>query len=211
MISSREINIETWKRKDTYRFFRTYDSPFFNITANVEVTNAYKFAKENNYSFFLLCLYASSKAANSVEEFRYRIREDKIICYDEVQPGSTILLDDETFRYGYFKFHNDLNEFHRLGLETINHIKIHPVFEPHSEKDDAIYYTVIPWISFTAFEHAKMHKATDSVPRIAFGKYSGQTDKMLMPVSVQVNHALMDGIHVAKYFEKFQEQLNALT
>jgi len=100
---------------------------------------------------------------------------------------------------------------HRLGLETINHIKTNPVFEPHSEKDDAIYYTVIPWISFTAFEHAKMHNAADSVPRIGFGKYSWQSDKMVMPVSVQVNHALMDGLHVAKYFEKFQDQLNSLT
>ena len=210
-MASKEINIETWKRKDTYLFFRNYDSPFFNITATVEVSYAYRFAKENNYSFFLLCLYASSKAANSIEEFRYRIRDDKIICYDEVRPGSTILLDDETFRYAYFKFDNDLHEFHRLGLETINHIKTNPVFEPHSEKDDAIYYTVIPWLSFTAFEHAKMHHATDSVPRIAFGKYSGQGNAMMMPVAVQVNHALLDGIHVAKYFEKFQDQLNTLS
>lgn len=208
LMASREINIETWKRKETYLFFRSFDSPFFNITANVEVTHTYNFAKQNNYLFFLLCLYASSKAANNIEEFRYRIQGDKIICHDEVSPGCTILLDDETFRYGYFRFQNDLPEFHRLGIETIRELKSNPVFEPNSEKDDTIYYTVIPWVSFTAFEHAKMLNGTDSIPRIGFGKYSWHGDKLMMPVSVQVNHALMDALHVGKYFERFQEALN---
>lgn len=207
-MASREINIETWKRKDTYYFFKNYDSPFFNITANVDVTPVYRFGKENNYSFFLLSLYCSSKAANSVEEFRYRIQGNKLICYNEVKPGCTILMEDESFRYAYFSWETDYREFHRLGLETINQLKSNPVFEPQPHIDNIIYYTVIPWVSFTSFEHAKMHNPEDSIPRISIGKYFWQNERLLMPVSVQVNHAIMDGLHVGKYFEKFQEFLN---
>jgi chloramphenicol O-acetyltransferase len=29
---------------------------------------------------------------------------------------------------------------------------------------------------------------------------------MKMPVSVEANHALMDGLHVGRYFQRFQQQ-----
>jgi len=40
------------------------------------------------------------------------------------------------------------------------------------------------------------------------GKYNTEGDKMIMPVSVEVHHSLMDGLHVGRYFELFQKYLN---
>lgn len=48
----------------------------------------------------------------------------------------------------------------------------------------------------------------DSIPRISFGKYFKQDNKVLLPYSVQVNHMLLDGIHVGKYIEKLQNFIN---
>ena len=48
----------------------------------------------------------------------------------------------------------------------------------------------------------------DSVPRITWGKYFKTADKILMPLSVQAHHALIDGRHMGKYFEKTQELLD---
>jgi len=47
----------------------------------------------------------------------------------------------------------------------------------------------------------------DSIPQMVFGKYfkDGATSKM--PFSIEVHHALIDGYHVAKYHEKFQDYL----
>lgn len=50
----------------------------------------------------------------------------------------------------------------------------------------------------------------DSIPRISFGKYFYQDDKVLLPYSIQVNHMLLDGIHVGKYMERLQEFLDEL-
>src|SRR5216684_2776419 len=52
--------------------------------------------------------------------------------------------------------------------------------------------TVLPWVSFTSFSHARNWGREDSVPRIAFGKFTKENDRTLLPISVEVHHALMD-------------------
>jgi chloramphenicol O-acetyltransferase type A len=75
-------------------------------------------------------------------------------------------------------------------------------------RDDLIYITCIPWISFTHISHTINLRKEDAVPRISWGKYYKDGDKVLLPFSVQVHHALADGIHVGRYAEKLQEYLN---
>ncbi|MDX2046346.1 MAG: chloramphenicol acetyltransferase [Chitinophagaceae bacterium] len=203
-----EVDISAWKRKEVYRYFRAFDSPFFNITANVDVTALYNFTKEGNHSFVLACLFNSTKAANSIEEFRYRIRGEKLVCYNKVDPGCTIFLEDETYRYCYFVYTDDFMVFQKEGIKVIKEIKANPDFDPRTDKDDIIYYSIMPWVSFTSIEHPKNHNSADSIPRIVFGKYFRENNRLLMPVSVQANHALMDGYHAGRYFNLFQDIIN---
>jgi len=74
--------------------------------------------------------------------------------------------------------------------------------------EDIIHYSTLPWLDFTAVNHARKYKAFPSVPKISFGKLTKEGEKMWMPVDIHVNHALMDGFHVGKYVERFQELLN---
>jgi chloramphenicol O-acetyltransferase type A len=46
-----------------------------------------------------------------------------------------------------------------------------------------------------------------SIPKITFGKITRDGEKMWLPVDIHVNHALMDGFHVGKFVERFQELL----
>jgi chloramphenicol O-acetyltransferase type A len=48
----------------------------------------------------------------------------------------------------------------------------------------------------------------DSVPRFAWGKYRQEGDKIIMPLSVQGHHAVMDGLHAGKFYEEFQRLVN---
>ncbi|SDK18202.1 Chloramphenicol acetyltransferase [Pedobacter sp. ok626] len=48
----------------------------------------------------------------------------------------------------------------------------------------------------------------DSVPKISFGKLTEINGKREMSVSIHVHHALMDGYHVGKFIEAFQELMN---
>lgn len=78
------------------------------------------------------------------------------------------------------------------------------VLDDEPGKDNVMYVTSIPWISFTNITHPIHLSPIDSVPRFAWGKYFESEGKILMPLSVQVHHALMDGYHVGRYFEIIQ-------
>lgn len=206
----KKLDIENWNRKSYFHFFKNYDNPFFSITANVDVTNLYAFAKKEKLSFFLTSLYFSTKVCNEIENFRYRIRKNEVIIHDKIDAGSTYLNDDKTFEFIYFHYFNDLKHFHENGKRQIKLHKNKKNIAARPKRDDEIHYSVVPWISFTSFSHATNYRTQDSVPRINFGKYFKQGGKLLMPVSVDVHHALMDGYHVGLYFEQFQKSMNEL-
>ncbi len=84
------------------------------------------------------------------------------------------------------------------------------VFLPKINALDVLHYSVIPWISFTSFKHARHLKFKDSVPKIVFGKYFQDGSKKLMPVSVAVSHCMMDGYHVGLFFDQFQQEIDEL-
>src|SRR5882724_5081525 len=45
----------------------------------------------------------------------------------------------------------------------------------------------------------------DAVPKVAFGKFERQNERVLLPFSVEVHHALMDGFHMGQYLTLLEE------
>lgn len=204
------LNIDNWNRKNQFYFFKDYDNPFFNICANVDVSRLVNYTKVNNISYFKSVLYLSLRSANRIEEFRYRMREDKVIIHKIIHCGSTILNEDETFSFCYFDYHESFKEFTDSTAQKLEKHKVDSsALDPQDDRDDLIHYSVIPWISFTSFSHARKSKSGDSIPKIVFGKYFTEKDRTKMPISIQVHHALMDGIHVGKFLSSFQSYLNS--
>ena len=200
-----EISIESWKRKDIFKLFKTYDDPYFNITFEVDVSNLYRQCRYKNYSFFLASLYMSTKAANAIDGFKLRFKEEQVIQYDKIDFGSTILLEDNTFTFCYFEYLEDFEAFHAQGSIAINDAKTNREFKPKNDRDDLIHYSVIPWISLTSFKNARRGDSNDAVPKIVFGKVHEVFNKKMMPVSVELHHAMADGWDVGRYFDLFQK------
>jgi len=205
-----EVDIAAWNRKATYEFFRHFDDPFFNVTANLDVTNLYRFCKENNLAFSIAALFFSLQAANEVREFRLRMIGETVVEFARVKATQTILNDDETFSFCYFPIQKDVFEFDRSGKIAREKYKSLKTFEVETDRVDLIYFSAIPWISFTGFKHASRQNNRQTVPRMVFGKMSGDGDDLKMPFSVEVHHALVDGIHVGKFYDLFQAKLDSV-
>ena len=75
-------------------------------------------------------------------------------------------------------------------------------------RDDLLFVTSIPWVSFTNITHPISMHPVDSIPRISWGKYFEENGKTKLPLSVQAHHALVDGIHTGRYFELIQDMLD---
>ena len=205
----KKLDITGWNRKDHFKFFRSYDNPFFNICSELNVQKLYDFTKNNNLSFFVCLLFFSLKAANKIEEFRYRILNDEVVIYDRVNAGSTVLNDDDTFSFSYFDYNSDLKIFHTEVAELFKKF-VNDTSDLDSRDSDLnmIHYSIIPWISFSSISHPRKLNTDDSIPKIVFGKYHNKDGKLMMPISVEVHHSLMDGLHVGNYLKLLQKLFN---
>jgi chloramphenicol O-acetyltransferase type A len=205
-----EVDIETWARKPTYEFFEDFEDPFFNFAANVDVTAVRRLCREHHLSFSLTALYCALAAANEIREFRIRLLDGRLVEYDRIEATQTILNDDETFSFAYFEMKDDVYEFNRSGRMAMQKYKALRTFDVETGRIDLIYFSVIPWVSFTSFKHASRLDRTQTIPRMVFGKVFDGGGRELMPLSVEANHMIMDGLHVGKFFNRFQEIADSL-
>lgn len=206
----REIDLENWERRTTFEFFKDYRDPFFNMAANLDVSRLYRLCKLRELPFSIACLYLSLTMANEIREFRLRMVEDKLVEFETVEATQTILNEDNTFSFCYFPFKNSLEDFVAAGLEAREKYGKLKTFDVEADRIDLIYYSVIPWVSFTSFKHANSGDSRQTVPRMVFGKMFEDGGKRLMPFSVEVHHALMDGYHVGQYFNGLQQKLDSV-
>ncbi len=205
----RYLDIESWNRKEQYDFFRSFDNPYYNICVNIDVTRLLDYIREQKMSFSFTSLYLSLKAANEQEFMRYRIHGDQVIIHDVIHAGQTILNDDKTFSFCYFEHKNTYTEFEINANKVLQEHRSAPKkLNPAIEEDNLIHYSSIPWISFNSISHARKFDLGISIPKIVFGKYFSEWDKVKMPFSIEVHHALIDGYHVGEYLNYFQNLLN---
>ncbi|MGB3368843.1 MAG: chloramphenicol acetyltransferase [Acidaminobacteraceae bacterium] len=201
----KEINIENWNRKKHYEFFKNLDYPHFNVCANIDITEFLKYTKSNGEPFFISTLFLVMKSINSIKEFRYRMREETVVEHEVVHPSFTIMGDEDVFGFCYVDYSNDFLDFKTRAEISIEKAKMDISMEDEIGKDDMVFLTSMPWVSFTSISHPIQLKPADSFPRIAWGKFFMESGRVKLPLSVQVHHALMDGMHVGHLFIKVQE------
>jgi chloramphenicol O-acetyltransferase type A len=204
------IDLDTWRRKEHFEFFSTFDEPFFGLVSEIDCTIAYKTAKEKNYSFFASYLHKSLAVANEIEEFRYRYDGKEVILFDEIHASPTIGRDDGTFGFSFVEFRKDFSAFNKSLSEEIEKVKTSAGLRLNKDARmiNVIHFSSIPWFSFTGLTHARNYKVNDSAPKITFGKMIEKDGRKIMPVAVNAHHGLVDGLHVGLFMEKFQAIMN---
>ena len=204
------LDIEHWNRKELFKHFRTLADPTFGLVADVTVSKAYLSAKEKNQSFFVRYLHACMKAINTVENLKYRLEEDKIAIYETINASATIARPDNTFGFSYIDYSENFEEFNfNFQKEKERILNSNKLFPP-KYSIGCVHCSAIPWVCFTGHKEPFSGNKNDSVPQLAFGKIKQQNEEMLLPVAINVNHALVDGYHVGQFFEKFQEELDKI-
>jgi chloramphenicol O-acetyltransferase type A len=204
----RKIDQQNWARKEHFSFFSSFNHPHFNMCANVDLSRFYPYLKQQKISFTLALVYLISRAANAIPAFRYRIRGEQVIEHETVSPSITVLIENDLFTFCTIDYTPDFAQFAQGAVRLIaaekNKISLH---DPPG-RDDLLFMTAIPWVSFTSFTHPMQLHPADSIPRFAWGKFFEENDHLKMPLSVQGHHALMDGIHLGIYYGLIQDYLD---
>ncbi len=200
----RTIQLENWPRRDHYLFFKAFDFPHFSLCADMDLTALLPLIKDQNITFTGAIMYLIARSANGIPEFRHRVREGDPIEHEVVHPSATILTNDDLFSFCTVEYQPEFREFIQMANEEIDRVKTQPALKEKFSDDRLLYMTSIPWVSFTSFMHPLKLNPPDSVPRFAWGKYRKEGKKILMPLSVQGHHAVMDGLHAGRFYEEFQ-------
>lgn len=203
-----KLNIETWNRKEHFLFFSQMEEPFFGVTIVIDCTKAYEKTKQLGISFFTYYLHKTLVAVNSVEPFRYRIKDNEVYIFDRIDASATILREDKTFGFSFIEFHPDVLEFAAITQKEIERIQNTTGLLTREYPENLIHFSALPWINFTSFSHARRFTWPDSCPKISFGKMMDENGKKIMSMSIHVHHGLMDGYHVGQFVEVFERVMN---
>jgi chloramphenicol O-acetyltransferase type A len=203
-----KIDLETWERRASFAMFKDFTEPFHGVCVRVDCTATYRYAKEHNLSVFLCTVHRSLIAAHQVPNFKTRIVGGEAWRYDQINAGSAVGRANGTIGLGHYQFHQSLNEFVQEASLELDRVRAREDIERYPDAN-LIRYSVLPWFDFTSISHARDLSREDSAPRITFGKMTEIDGRRTMPVSIHAHHALVDGLHVAHFLEKFQQALDA--
>ena len=204
------VNIDEWKGKKHYLWFKEYPVHYYGINKTIDITKFYTFIKANKLSFFIPLVYLANRALNEFTEFRLRKEGDLVILYDIIHPAYTIMTDDGIFDNCSNDYDEDFHKFYEIATKAVNKAKIGLREDvPYNEnRYDQYYFTSIPWIDYLSGTHPMPHNDNDYVPRISWGKYTNNNGKITLPFGIQVSHAFVDGYPLAKAFIRIQEILD---
>ncbi len=201
------IDIENWNRKAHYEHFCTLKDPYFAVTIPFNVTKAYRFSKENDISFFAKYLHDCLKAINAIENLKFRIVDNKVVEFNVIHGSATIMRSDHTFGFSFIDFNEDLNVFAKNVESEKQRIENSRDLYPPKNSLDCIHCSAMPWLYYTGHKEP-VSGLLESVPKVSFSKAVEKDSELTMNVSINVNHALVDGYHVGLFSEKFQQFLN---
>ena len=204
----KKIEFSNPHRKKHFEFFNAMNHPHFNVTVPVDITEFRSFIKMHGLPFSYSFIYFVSRAANEIRELRWRIRGDDVIEHEAVSPSFTVNNDEsDVFSFCTVPYSADAITFMARARSISEAMRSAPSIEDEKGRDDFLFLSALPWIRFTSMQHAMQEHPGDCIPRISWGKYYRAEGRTLIPLSIQVHHALVDGRHVGAFYELLEEQL----
>ena len=208
-MSYKELDMAAYKRRAHFDYFRSLAYPYAGVTVEVDISRLVPTLKAHGLPSFLSVLYCAVRAANSVPEFRQRIHGDSIVEYDYCEGSYTVVLPDETYCYCTPKTDLHFGEFLDYTREAQRRAIEEPSIEEQDEADSLLFISCIPWVSQTAVVQPVPSPA-DSNPRITWGKYFERCGNVYLPVSVLCHHALVDGLHIGRFYAALDREISKL-
>ena len=207
------IDPEQYYRRGVYRHFTEDCKCSTSMTARVDVTRLQEQSKKTGTKFYINFLYILSKTLNSRDDYRmgYLWQTNQLICYDRINPTQYVFHEDtETCSPVYTEYQPDYPAFYRAALSDLEKAKQSREYgldsANHPNWFDASY---ISWLSYDALNIELPDGYLFFAPIVNWGKYREENGRLMMPVTVRLNHAVADGYLVANVFRLLEKEIEA--
>ena len=201
------IDVSTWKRAMHCEVFRNSVQPQYCVTFNVDITNFLSQVKKRRFSFTFSFVYAVTKCANEMEEFRCRFVDGKPAIFETINTSFTYLNETtELFKVVNVPMQETIEDYVALAKKTEEN---QTDYFASPMANDIYQFSPFPWVSYTHISHTESGKKDNAIPLFDWGKFYEKDGKIYLPFSVQVHHSFVDGVHIGKLAEKLQCYLNS--
>lgn len=206
-MSTKVIDLAAWPRAAQFKFFRTFDRPHYAITVRMDVSHLMAGRKAQGISPFRHTIWSIGKGLHAVPELRMRFQGETVTQYERLLLSPTIPLENGDFRYTYLAYQPKRSAFDAHVADKIAEVRAGvPLNANDGTIEDVAYLSCLPWLDYSSLDNA-LPGPEDCIPRVSWGKIVPKGDGFDMAMTIQVHHALVDGLQVAQFFEAVQEAL----
>jgi chloramphenicol O-acetyltransferase len=205
------IDFESWDRRPYFYYFTEMLPTGFNLNVEIDITESYRQIKAAGKKFFPAYLYLAAKLISEQPEFRITKTDEQLGCYEVLHPSYACFHDDDktmssmwteytpNFETFYQNYMNDQEQY--SGNHGI-------LAKPELPPPNSFMVGMLPWTQFSSYSPIPYSKADYYFPVMQAGRFFEKNGRKMMPFSITVHHAVVDGYHVGLFLEKFQESMN---
>lgn len=205
------IDLNKWNRGALFQFYIGEMRIVMSLTVDIDVTNLKSYSKKNDLGFYSLMLWVVSKVINSHGEFKYSWdKQGNLIQWDHVSPSYTDFhSEDENFVKMVTEYSDDLFEFcNKVKADRTRHKRDHAVLE--NQPLNFFDVSCLPWVRYQHFDVHVFDEGKFLAPVVSWGKYEQESGRLIMPLTMNIHHAVADGFHLSRFFNEVQDLINTL-
>lgn len=199
------IDLEHWERREFYEHFIHEVRCSYSTTVNLDITNL------KGRRLYPAMIWLLAQTVNQMPEFRTALTEEGLGVYDQLHPAYTVFnQQSKTFSSIWTEFHSDYREFRRAYEADTAAFSSSVKYAPKPDRPPNTFdISMAPWFSFTAFDINVFGEGTYLLPIFTMGKWFDVGEKRMLPLAVQVHHAVCDGYHVGRFIALLQERISS--
>ena len=201
----RLIDIENWERKEFYLHFINEVVCTYSVTVNLDITAL------NDERLYPAMIWLLTKTVNEMPEFRTCLKEEGLGIYDSMHPMYTVFnKENKNFSGIWSYFSENYGEFlESYKADEKEYSKSTRYTPKDGTPENSFNISMLPWIEFSSVNINVYDEGKFLLPIFTMGKFSEKDGKRLLPLSIQVHHAVCDGYHVGLFVEKLQDKINS--
>ena len=201
------IDLETWERREYYLHFIHEVRCTYSLTVHLDITNL------KGHRLYPAMIWLLTQTVDQMPEFRTALTEEGLGIYDHMQPAYTVFDGEgKTFSGIWTAYDPDYGKFLKAYEADTARYAASAKYAPKPDRPpNSFDISMVPWLSFTAFDFNVFDEGKYLLPIFTMGKFFDAGGKRMLPLAIQVHHAVCDGYHVGRFVELLQEKISSFT
>lgn len=174
------------------------------VSGEFDITKIFKYSKKG-YKLNSILLYCIQQAANQIEDFHYKIKNNELFYSENILTCSVAKGKDGLLYYITYPYQKDYLDFQKKYKEindsAYNNCK-------HYWIDEGAKLSTSAMIGFPFLSISSDVQSDYSNHYLLWGSYKKSFFKVKLNISFKFHHSLLDGEMAVDFFNKLQDEFD---